>query len=276
MKIVTLLENTACREDVATGHGLSQYIETDTHKILLDMGPGEDFAANAEKMGVDLSAVDVAVLSHGHNDHSGGLRAFFSINHRARVYVHPAAFGSYWAVEADGTGKFLGLEDGLREEFADRFVEVSGVTVIDDTLTLFDTVDSAFPAVDTSARLKEKTAEGYTPDRFLHEHNLIVREGDKAVVFGGCAHRGIVNIRDAAAAILGREPDALVSGFHLFNLTEGNEQGDALIRATAEELNRGSAVCYTGHCTGDHAYGLMKEILGQKLEKISTGGVQEL
>ena len=276
MKIITLLENTACREDVTTGHGLSQYIETETHKILFDMGPGASFAENADRLGVDLAEVDIAILSHGHNDHSGGLQEFFRRNSRAKVYVHPAAFGSYWAVEADGTGKFLGLEDGLREEFADRFAAVSGVTVIDDTQTLFDTVGSAFPAVDTSVRLKEKTAEGYTPDRFLHEHNLILREGDKAVVFGGCAHRGIVNIRDAAAAILGREPDALVSGFHLFNLTEGNEQGDALIRTTAEELNRGSVVCYTGHCTGDHAYGLMKEILGQKLEKISTGGMLEL
>jgi len=276
MKVVTLLENTACREDVAVGHGLSQYIETENHKILFDMGLGESFAANAEKLGVDLAAVDIAVLSHGHNDHSGGLRKFFSLNDHAKVYVHPAAFGSYWAVEADGTGKYLGLEDGLRAEFADRFVEASGVTVIDDALTLFDTVGSGFPAVDTSARLKEKTPEGYVPDRFAHEHNLMIREGEKTVVFGGCAHRGIVNIRDAVAAILGREPDALVSGFHLFNLTEGNEQGDALIRKTGEELLHGGTVYYTGHCTGEHAYTLMKEIMGEKLQKISTGGVLEL
>ncbi len=272
MRIVTLLENTACRTDVAIGHGLSQYIETATHNILFDMGPGTELAENAEKLGVDLAAVDIAVLSHGHNDHSGGLRKFFALNGHAKVYVHPAAFGSYWAVEADGSGKYLGLEDGLREEFANRFVKVSGVTVIDDTLTLFDTVDGTFPAVDTSARLKEKTAEGYTPDRFAHEHNLIVREDGKTVVFGGCAHRGIVNIRDAAAAILGREPDALVSGFHLFNLTEGNEQGDALIRKTGAELLHGSAVYYTGHCTGDHAYGILKDILGSRLQSISTGG----
>ncbi len=276
MKIVTLLENTACREDVAVGHGLSQYIETKDHKILFDMGPGESFAENAEKLGVDLAAVDIAVLSHGHNDHSGGLRKFFALNHHAKVYVHPAAFGSYWAVEADGAGKYLGLEDGLRAEFADRFVEAAGVTVIDDTLTLFDTVNGNFPAVDTSARLKEKTSEGYTPDRFAHEHNLIVREGEQAVVFGGCAHRGIVNIRDAAAVILGREPDALVSGFHLFNLTEGNAQGDALIRMTGEELLHGSAVYYTGHCTGEHAFGILKDILGSRLQSISTGGVLEI
>ena len=126
--------------------------------------------------------------------------------------------------------------------------------------------------MDTSARLKEKTADGFRPDGFSHEHNLIVREDGKAVVFGGCAHRGIVNIRDAAAKLLGREPDAVVSGFHLFNLTEGNEAGDALIRRTGEALKDGAAVYYTGHCTGDHACGILEDILGDRLHRITSGG----
>ena len=276
MKIFTLIENTACGEEFHIAHGLSQYIETADHKILFDMGPNADYVENAEKLGVDLAAVDIAVLSHGHNDHSGGLRKFLELNDHAKVYVQAAAFGDYCAVEPDGTVKELRVEPALEAEFGHRLVAVTGVTVIDDSLTLFDTVGTDFPAVDTSARLKERTAEGFIPDAFAHEHNLIVREGAKAVVFGGCAHRGVVNIRDAAAVILGREPDAVVSGFHLFNLTEGNEAGTALIRATGEELKKGTAVCYTGHCTGDYPYGLLKEILGEQLQKISTGGVVEI
>ena len=275
MKVITLIENTACGAEFHSAHGLSQYIETETHKILFDMGPNGDFAENAEKLGVDLGAVDIAVLSHGHSDHSNGLRKFFERNDHAKVYVHTGAFGGYYAVEADGTANFIGVDPSLGE-FAHRFVTVSGVTAIDDTLTLFDAVGADFPAVDTSARLKEKTAEGYVPDRFAHEHNLIVREGGKAVVFGGCAHRGVVNIRNGAAAILGREPDAVVSGFHLFNLTEGDEAGAELIRRTGEELHSGAAVYYTGHCTGEYPYGLLKEIMGDQLQKITTGGVLEI
>lgn len=276
MKVITLYENTCCRDDVICGHGLSQYIETAHHKILLDMGRNEDFIANAKTLGVDLAAVDIAVLSHGHNDHSGGLRAFFAVNDHAPVYVHVNAFGDYCAVEADGTVKELRVEESLRTEFAHRFRPVSGVTEIDGEVLLFDTVPADFPCVNTGGRLKERTADGFIPDAFAHEHNLIVRENGKAVVFGGCAHRGVVNIRAGAAAVLGREPDAVVSGFHLFNLTAGNEAGDALIRAIGTELTGGETVYYTGHCTGDHAYGILEEILGERLRKLATGGVLEL
>ena len=275
MKVITLYENTGCRDDVVIGHGLSQYIETAGHKILLDMGRNDDFAANAEALGVDLAAVDIAVLSHGHNDHSGGLKKFLQINDHASVYLQERAFGGYYAVEADGSSKFLGLDPELRE-FSHRLRPVHGVTIIDEEVVLFDTVTDAFPTVDTSARLKELLGGEYIPDRFFHEHNLIIREGKKAVVFGGCAHRGIVNIRDAATAILGREPDAMVSGFHLFNLTAGNEAGDALIRTIGTELTRGETVYHTGHCTGDHACGILEEILGQRLQRLTTGGVLEI
>ena len=64
MKIVTLAENTACREDLTAEHGLSLYIETGAYKILFDMGQTDAFAKNAQVLGIDLSAVDFAVLSH--------------------------------------------------------------------------------------------------------------------------------------------------------------------------------------------------------------------
>ena len=65
MKITTLLENTACREDLAAAHGLSLYIETPKHKILVDMGPDDTFLDNAKALGIDLEEVDVAILSMG-------------------------------------------------------------------------------------------------------------------------------------------------------------------------------------------------------------------
>ena len=77
MKISVLAENTACDNLFDCEHGLSLYIDTGKNKILFDMGQSNLFEKNAEKLGIDLSEVDIAILSHGHYDHGGGLKRFW-------------------------------------------------------------------------------------------------------------------------------------------------------------------------------------------------------
>ena len=71
MKIINLIENTKGHEGCAYAHGLSFYVETTKHKLLLDLGPSEETLHNADKLGVYLKEVDTVILSHGHYDHSG-------------------------------------------------------------------------------------------------------------------------------------------------------------------------------------------------------------
>ena len=95
MKLITLLENTAAEPGLKEAHGLSLYLETPRHKLLFDMGPNGDFLENAGTLGVDLGAVDLAILSHGHYDHGGGLKKFLEVNDHAPVYLSNLAFGRY-------------------------------------------------------------------------------------------------------------------------------------------------------------------------------------
>ena len=267
MKFTTLFENTACSEALAYGHGLSLYIETEKHKILFDMGPDEGFLQNARALGVDLEAVDTAILSHGHYDHGGGLETFYRQNPRAKIYIHRAAFGDYYAQRADGL-EYIGIDQSLDLY---RFTLVGDDTPIDSELRLFGDVADDFGAMGASASLVQKTWDGVHRDQFYHEHNLLILEGDKAVLVAGCAHRGIVNIIRKAEALLGRELTAVVSGFHLFQLKEGDPEAGELIAATAQALGEGSRVYYTGHCTGDYAYDRLMEHLGQRLHRLSGG-----
>lgn len=276
MKLVTLLENTACREGVRSAHGLSLYLETPRHRLLFDMGPNAAFAENAEALGVDLRAVDTAIVSHGHYDHGGGLAEFLKVNDHAPVFLHAGALGSFWARKPGGGERFIGLDPALRE-YVDRFRLTDGVMRIDGELTLFDGVADRFGGLDASAALMERLTDGtFRRDEFAHEQDLLVTAEGKSILIAGCAHRGVVNIRNRAETLLGRPVDVIVGGFHLFELPPGDPDTDALIGRTARALTAGSTVFYTGHCTGEYAFEKMSAVLGGRLRRISCGSVTEL
>lgn len=87
MKIITLVENSCGNENCIAEHGLSIYIETEKHKLLLDTGQTDAIVKNAEVLGIDPSAVDTVILSHGHYDHSGGILPFSKLNRTAQIIM---------------------------------------------------------------------------------------------------------------------------------------------------------------------------------------------
>ena len=275
MKVTLLLENTTCRGDVKYEHGLSLHIETDRHSILFDMGPNAMFLENAEKLGVDIQSVDTAFLSHAHDDHCGGLELFCKRNAHAPVYLQKEAWGEYYVVTPKKC-QYIGLDKALRKRES-RFRFAEGVTVIDDELTLFSGGMGRAYWSHANDTLRKKVGEAYPPDEFRHEQSLLVTSNGKTALFGGCAHNGIVNILRRAEAILGRAPDAVFAGFHLYNPSLAQSEPRALIEAIAQELDaRASTRFYTGHCTGQEAFDILKETLGDRLQYMSGGSVFEI
>ena len=94
MKIINLIEDTKGADVCAPAHGLSFYIETRAHKLLVDLGPSEETLSNAEKLGIDIAGVDTVVLSHGHYDHSGGIMPFVHI-----ALDHPAGHFQVFGID---------------------------------------------------------------------------------------------------------------------------------------------------------------------------------
>lgn len=274
MKIVTLLENTSNRPGLAAARGLSLYVETAARKVLFDMGPDATFLENARTLGVDLSAVDTAVLSHGHSDHGGGLAAFCAVNRGASIYLRREALGAYYAVLPGQEPNYVGLPEtaGL----AERFVFTGEWETLDGGLTLFSGVEDERTLRAAAPKLQEKTEAGFRPDGFAHEQHMLVEEKGKTALLAGCGHLGIVNILRAAERRLGRRPDVVFGGFHLFELNPEDPEAVALTGATAAELAKGTTLYYTGHCTGDWAYARLKEVLGDRLRPMDCGASAEL
>ena len=97
MKIYTLMENTVKDEQFCCEHGLSLYVETAKHKLLFDTGGSPAFAENAAKLGINLSQVDLCIISHGHNDHGGGLAKFLELNSTAPIYISRYGFERHFS-----------------------------------------------------------------------------------------------------------------------------------------------------------------------------------
>lgn len=268
MRILTLVENTSISSKYGSKHGLSFYIETANHKMLFDLGPNSLFVKNADKLGVDLSGIDTVIISHGHYDHGGGLSEFFKHNQRASVYIRESAFEPHYS-KVLGLPHAIGLDTGLMDE--ERIVFTKEQMKIDDELFLFSGVESLLYRSKSNDALMKMENEHMVLDDFVHEQNVIIREGDKQVLICGCAHAGIVNIQNKAEELTDASIDAVLGGFHLYNPSLKKSESNETIDAIADVLEKKGALYYTGHCTGMKAFERMKKKLGDRLHYAATG-----
>lgn len=273
MKIINLIENTEGKPGCINEHGLSFYIETDKHKVLLDLGQTDSAIQNANILGVDLKAVDTVVLSHGHYDHSGGIMPFSEINDHATIYMQQSAGGEYYADDGkrliDDRYRYIGINKDILK--LPQVKLINGDFVLDDELEVFTIKNRTHMLPFTNKRLLIKTENGFVPDEFKHEHFLVVKENGLTVLMSGCAHNGILSILDAYKEKYRTLPDVVISGFHLMLKREYRENELQEVRSIAEELSNYQSQFYTCHCTGVPAYEEMKKIMGDKLKYVHAG-----
>jgi 7,8-dihydropterin-6-yl-methyl-4-(beta-D-ribofuranosyl)aminobenzene 5'-phosphate synthase len=277
MRVTTLIENDRVegREDLTAELGLSLHIQRGDLQILFDTGASGAFADNAERLGIDLAAVDLAVLSHHHFDHGGGLQRFLSINERARVHLRASGWAPRYFRALVVVKRPIGLDASLFDRYAHRFELITESMEIAPGVFLLTDIGERHPRPQGNRHLFVERNGGLEPDPFEHELVLVVQEDDGLVVFTGCSHHGILNMIEAARSRCPELPvKAVFGGFHLIGVPFFDTM--AASREEVESIGRKildltAGPVFTGHCTGRKAYGVLAGVMGSSLRPFHTG-----
>ncbi|MFO8088721.1 MAG: MBL fold metallo-hydrolase [Desulfatiglandaceae bacterium] len=248
-------------------YALSMLVETEDRVILFDTGLASAVVHNARLLGIDFSRIDTVVLSHGHEDHVGGLREVLRRTGPVDVVAHP----SIWDVKYGKLGdveRYVGIpfrREELESLGARFLMSEDPVSIGKYALTTGEVpLITEYEQVDPACCVK---VDGMLePDPLADDLSLVVRTAEGLVVIMGCAHRGMINHLLRAREVTGEERiHAVVGGTHLSSAS-GQRISDTVKDLTA----MAPSVIAPCHCTEFRGMSMLAHAFGDRFLEIHT------
>ena len=268
LRITTLSENTAGFPGVLAEWGLSVLVETGDLKILLDTCTSISVPHNAPILGVDLSAIDKIVLSHGHYDHTGGLKEVLAKTGAVEIIAHPDIWAKKY-IRGGEWERYIGIpfpREELEALGATFTLRKDPVWISDDIVTTGEIpMTTEYEEIDPNLYVKEDGE--WLPDPLLDDRALIIVTDEGLVVILGCAHRGAINTIRHAQQITGVEMvHTVIGGTHLIGASE-----ERVLRTASALQELGVQRVGVSHCTGLPSSMLLAQQLGGSFFFNNTG-----
>ncbi len=255
--------------------GFAALLEVDGQRLLIDTGERPDTVLrNASELGIDLSGVSDAVLTHNHGDHTAGLltlrRELSKKNARAlsRVHVPKGIFfprPGPGGVEGNGLLPFK----AQYEASGGVFIEHNGPAELLPAVWLTGPVPRVHSERNWSAVGRVATPEGLGEDTVPEDSSIVVDTAQGLVLVSGCGHAGIINTIEFSRKIVRAAPlVAAIGGFHLFAASDAN------LDWTASKLREFGLQHFLGaHCTGIEAVYRIRTAVGLTRRTAVVGAV---
>jgi 7,8-dihydropterin-6-yl-methyl-4-(beta-D-ribofuranosyl)aminobenzene 5'-phosphate synthase len=269
IKITTLAENTAEMGYLAEW-GLSMFIEADGVKVLFDTGMGIAAVHNAQLLGLDLATTDRIVLSHGHRDHTGGLREVLMLMKKdVEIIAHPDIWALKYTRWRKKSEHYSGVpfRRELLENLGARFSLTKKPARITDHFMTTGEIPMISDYEEIDSGLYDKETGKMLPDELKDDLALVIDAEYGLVVILGCAHHGVINTLKQAQKVTGKEMIyAAIGGTHLLNADLARWQ------KTAADLKE-MGVQYLGvsHCTGFEASAYLAQEFGERFFMNNSG-----
>jgi len=229
--------------------GLSIVVETDDVNILFDTGASISASYNADVLGIDLSKIDKVVLSHGHYDHTGGLRQILGkMGKEMEIIAHPDIWAAKYSRSQGQKDRYTGIpfqRQELERLGANFNLTTKPVRITDSIMTTGEVpMVTDFEEIEPVFFMKQDS--GWQPDKLLDDQALIINAKPGLIVILGCAHRGPINTLYYAQQLTGvKSIHTVLGGSHLIHASE--ERIWLTIAALKELGVQRLGLC---HCTG--------------------------
>jgi len=270
LKITVLSENTASGPGILGEHGLAYWIEYNGRRLLFDTGQGLCLMSNARCLGIAVPQAEAVALSHGHYDHTSGLKLLFPLLQRPRIFLHPAAFAAKYSRQKGGTLRNIGMplsEKDLRQNGATLLASAHPAEIFPGArLTGEIPRETSFEDAGGSFFLDPQCT---TPDPLADDQALLVETAEGLVVLLGCGHAGVINtLHHAGRLAPGRPILAVIGGMHL-----GAASADRLEQTIRAFKALRVRQVMPGHCTGMAASCALMQAFGPDCRPLAAGAV---
>lgn len=263
LQITTLSENTAGLAGLMAEWGLSFLVESEEMNVLFDTGQSLSASHNADVMGIDLKTVDKIVLSHGHFDHTGGLKeVLLRAGKEMDIIAHPDIWAAKYNRREGEEARYIGIpfqRQTLESLGACFHLSREPMKISDNIMTTGEIpLVTEYETIEPNLVVKE--GAGFKPDKLLDDQALITTTEAGLVVILGCAHRGVINTLYHARKLTGVDKIyGVYGGCHLISATE---ERIWLTIAALKEL--GVQQMGFNHCTGLVASSIMAQEFGER------------
>jgi len=274
VKVTILCENKAPGFGLIPEYGLSMVLEKGERRIIFDTGSGSSnsIIVNADLLGIDLGSLEAAILSHGHQDHTGGMENLLQKNSPLPVYAHPDIFNNYLYVQGRGP-VYVGppwTEEHLQKLGAQFHFSQEPVK-LDEGLVITGQVPRGVEFEEQEPVFLRKTSGGFVQDQIYDDQSLVVESPKGTVVLLGCTHAGLINtLRYVTQLTRKNDIYAVIGGTHLMNASE-----DRLFRTLKALAEFNIEVMAPCHCTGYGATVAIQRQYGDKFRDCQVGSVFE-